>query len=261
MMNRGENGLKRGENIRKKKIPKKLRVIKKIQKYLSLISQTFPLLEKKKTKCLVSLLHKFKIANYQMKQILLSKSPKTNTPPGIALMISWDHLENTVTIKIIWWYIYSYVFDEFIFVYIPTICVLLNSLPRNCFTLILHFFTATSKSVITEITFTVTDISNKIKQYYDIIKTFKVLIIFEKKQFSTTNILIQNKSCNISMQQWAQMELFLSIFLKKQRNIYTGLNNTTYKSTDKSNQLTTTTFLVTPTVIPRMPGIINYNRN
>ena len=63
------------------------------------------------------------------------------------------------------------------------------------------------------------------------------------------------------MQQWAQMELFLSIFLKKQRNIYTGLNNTTYKSTDKSNQLTTTTFLVTPTVIPRMPGIINYNRN
>lgn len=33
-----------------------------------------------------------------------------------------------------------------------------------------------------------------------------------------------------------------------------------YKSTDKSNRLTTT-FLVTPTVIPRMPGIINYNRN
>lgn len=28
-MNRGENGLKRGENNRKKKIPKKLRVIKK----------------------------------------------------------------------------------------------------------------------------------------------------------------------------------------------------------------------------------------
>ena len=178
------------------------------------------MLEKKKTKCLVSLPQKFKIANYQMKQILLSKSPKTNTPPGIALMISWDHLENTVTIKIIWWYIYGYVFNEFIFVYIPTIRVLLNSLPRNCFTLIiLNLFTATSKSVITEITFTVTDISNKIKQY-DIIKTFKVLITFEKKQFSTTNILIQNKSCNISMQQWAQMELFLSIFLKKQHILH-----------------------------------------
>ena len=40
-------------------------------------------------------------------------------------------------------------------------------------------------------TVTVTNISNKTtKQYYGIIKTFKVLVIVKKKQFSRTNILI-----------------------------------------------------------------------
>ena len=38
---------------------------------------------------------------------------------------------------------------------------------------------------------TVTNISNNIrKQYYGIIKTFKVLVIVKRKQFNRTNILI-----------------------------------------------------------------------
>ena len=55
----------------------------------------------------------------------------------------------------------------------------------------LKFFTFFSKSFITYITITVTNISNSIiKQYYGIIKLFKVLVIAKKKQFSRTNILI-----------------------------------------------------------------------
>ena len=53
------------------------------------------------------------------------------------------------------------------------------------------FFTSISKSVVTYITITVTNISNNtIKQYYGTIKTFKVLVIAKKQQFSRTNILI-----------------------------------------------------------------------
>ena len=38
---------------------------------------------------------------------------------------------------------------------------------------------------------TVTNISNSIKkQYYGIIKLFKVLVVFKNKKFSRTNILI-----------------------------------------------------------------------
>ena len=48
-----------------------------------------------------------------------------------------------------------------------------------------------SKSVVTYITITVTNMSNNtIKQYYRVIKTLKVLVIAKKKQFSRTNILI-----------------------------------------------------------------------
>ena len=54
----------------------------------------------------------------------------------------------------------------------------------------IKFFTSISKSVGTYITITVTNISNNIKQYYSIIKTFKVLVIVKKKQFSRINILI-----------------------------------------------------------------------
>ena len=69
--------------------------------------------------------------------------------------------------------------------------VILHSLSRNCFTIKLKFFTYISKSVVTYIIITVTNISNStVKQYYGIIKTFKVLVIVKKKQFSRTNILI-----------------------------------------------------------------------
>ena len=55
----------------------------------------------------------------------------------------------------------------------------------------IKFFTPISKSVITYITIAVTNILNNItKQFYVIIKTFKVLLIVRKKQFSRTNILI-----------------------------------------------------------------------
>ena len=53
------------------------------------------------------------------------------------------------------------------------------------------FFTFISKSVLTYITLTVSNITNNIiKQYFGIIKTFKVLLIVKKKQFSRNNILI-----------------------------------------------------------------------
>ena len=55
----------------------------------------------------------------------------------------------------------------------------------------INFFTSILQSVVTYITIVVTNISsNIIKQYYGIIKTFKVLVIVKKKQFSRTNILI-----------------------------------------------------------------------
>ena len=55
----------------------------------------------------------------------------------------------------------------------------------------IKFCTSISKTVITYITLTVINISNNlIKQYYGIIKTFKVLVIVKKKEFSTTNVLI-----------------------------------------------------------------------
>ena len=69
--------------------------------------------------------------------------------------------------------------------------VMLHSLSSKCFTIKIKFFTCISESVVTYITITVTNISNNtIKQYYSIIKTFKVLVIVKKKQFSRTNILI-----------------------------------------------------------------------
>ena len=55
-----------------------------------------------------------------------------------------------------------------------------------------NFFTSISKIFITYITKTITNISNNtIKQYYDIIKLFEVLVIAKNKQFSKTNILIR----------------------------------------------------------------------
>ena len=56
-----------------------------------------------------------------------------------------------------------------------------------------------------------TGISNNItKQYYGIIKTFKVLIIVTRKQFSRANILIQNKSITLNRQTFFD---FKNIFM------------------------------------------------
>ena len=56
-----------------------------------------------------------------------------------------------------------------------------------------------------------TGISNNItKQYYGIIKTFKVLIIVTRKQFSQANILIQNKSITLNRQTFFD---FKNIFM------------------------------------------------
>ena len=55
------------------------------------------------------------------------------------------------------------------------------------------FSTSISKSVITYITLTKTNISNNImKHYYGILKTLKVLVIVKKKQFSRTKHLQLN---------------------------------------------------------------------
>ena len=68
---------------------------------------------------------------------------------------------------------------------------MIHSLSRNCFRIKNQIFTSISKNVVTYINITVTNISNNIiKQYSGIIKTFKVVVIVEKKQFSRTNILI-----------------------------------------------------------------------
>ena len=68
--------------------------------------------------------------------------------------------------------------------------IILHSLSRN-YNKKSIFFTSISKSVVIYITITVTNIPNNIiKQYYGIIKAFKVLVFVKKKQFSRTNILI-----------------------------------------------------------------------
>ena len=88
------------------------------------------------------------------------------------------------------WCTDDYIFDKSIF-FSDISSVILQSLSNNCFTIKNQIFTSISKSVVTYINITVTNISNNIiKQYYGIIKTFKVLVIVKKKQFSRTNILI-----------------------------------------------------------------------
>ena len=90
------------------------------------------------------------------------------------------------------WYIGDYALDKSIFclfsnVWSATTLIFKELVYINR----IHFFTAISKSVITYITSTVTNISNNIiKQHYGIIKTFKVLIIVKKKRFIRPNTLI-----------------------------------------------------------------------
>ena len=88
----------------------------------------------------------------------------------------------------------DYVFDKSIFYFFSNVSsVILHSLSGNCFTVKNQICTSISKSNVTctYINITVTNISNNIiKQYYGIVKTFKVLVIVKKNQFSRTNILI-----------------------------------------------------------------------
>ena len=69
--------------------------------------------------------------------------------------------------------------------------VIVHSMSRNFFTIKNQIFTSISKSVVTYINIAVTNISNNIiKHYYGIMKTFKVLVIVKKKQFSKTYFFI-----------------------------------------------------------------------
>ena len=66
--------------------------------------------------------------------------------------------------------------------------LIVQELPYNKKSQIIYFYFIKCR---TYITITVTNISSNImKQYYDIIKLFKVLVIIKKKQFSRTNIRI-----------------------------------------------------------------------
>ena len=71
--------------------------------------------------------------------------------------------------------------------------------------------TSISENVVTYINITVTNISNNmLKQYYGMIKTSKVLVIVEKKQFIKTNSLIQNRSITLTKQAFFD---FKNIFM------------------------------------------------
>ena len=102
----------------------------------------------------------------------------------------------------------DYVFHKpifYLFYFISNMSsVILHSQSRNCFILIKSFFYASiSKSVVTYMTLIITNISNNIiKQYYGIIKAFKLLVIVKKKQFSRTNILIQDRSIMLNKQSF-----------------------------------------------------------
>ena len=66
-----------------------------------------------------------------------------------------------------------------------------NSLSRNCVTIKIYFFSSVSKSFVTYVTIAETNISNNIiKQYYDIIKLFKVLVIVKKTRLISKLSLI-----------------------------------------------------------------------
>ena len=102
----------------------------------------------------------------------------------------------------------DYVFHKpifYLFYFISNMSsVILHSQSRNCFILIKSFFYASiSKSVVTYMTLIIINISNNIiKQYYGIIKAFKLLVIVKKKQFSRTNILIQDRSIMLNKQSF-----------------------------------------------------------
>ena len=71
------------------------------------------------------------------------------------------------------------------FIFFNVSSVILHSLSRYCFIIKKSNFTSTSKSVVTYIDITVTNISNNvIKQYYGITKTFKVLVLSKRNSLA-----------------------------------------------------------------------------
>ena len=76
----------------------------------------------------------------------------------------------------------------------PTFPVLVTKLIiKELFCNTIHVFNTISKTFMRQIAAT-NMWNNIIKQYYGIIETIKVLVIVKNKQFSRTNILIQNVS-------------------------------------------------------------------
>ena len=87
----------------------------------------------------------------------------------------------------------DYVFNKSIFYFIfqRSECYTTHIVNELLYNKNRFFFTSISKNVVTYINITITNTSNNmIKQYYSIIKMFKVLVIVKKKQFCRTNILI-----------------------------------------------------------------------
>ena len=105
----------------------------------------------------------------------------------------------------------DYVFDKSIFCFIQRFEFYTTLIVKELLYNKNQFFTSISKSVVTYINITVTNISNNIiKQYYGMIKMFKVLVIVRKKQFSRTNIFIQDRSIMLNKQAFFD---FKNIFM------------------------------------------------
>ena len=87
----------------------------------------------------------------------------------------------------------------------------------------IKFFTSISESVVTCINVAVTNISNNIiEHYYGIIKTFKVLVIVKKEQFSRTNILILDRSVTFNKQTFFDFKNIFMMSICQDRKLVKG---------------------------------------
>ena len=110
------------------------------------------------------------------------------------------------------WYIDYYIFDKSIlYLFSNVLSVIMHSLSRNNFTLTKsNFFTSISKSVITYITLTVTNISNNmIKQYYGIVKTFKALVIVKRNSLAELIFLFRTGLSRLISKLYLVSKLYL----------------------------------------------------
>ena len=110
------------------------------------------------------------------------------------------------------WYIDYYIFDKSIlYLFSNVLSVIMHSSSRNNFTLTKsNFFTSISKSVITYITLTVTNISNNmIKQYYGIVKTFKALVIVKRNSLAELIFLFRTGLSRLISKLYLVSKLYL----------------------------------------------------